>query len=64
MSDDEDSDAGECDKLVCNTTGQKWEALPCPVVVDSGASASVMPADWCPHVPTIAINESEQGEFF
>ena len=45
-------------------TGQKWEALPCVVVVDSGASASVMPAEWCPHVPTMATKESEQGEFF
>ena len=45
-------------------TGQKWEALPCPVVVDSGASASVMPEDWCQHVPTTPTRESEQGEYF
>ena len=62
--DDDESDEGEGDKLVCNMTGQKWEALPCPVVVDSGASASVMPEEWCPHVPTTPTKESEQGEFF
>ena len=35
-----------------------------PVVVDSGASASVMPQDWCPHVPTVPTPQSEQGEYF
>ena len=61
--DDEDSDGGECEKLVCNMTGHTWEALPFPVVADSGASASVMPQEWCPHVPTIQTPQSEQGEY-
>ena len=43
FSDDEDSDDGEGGKFVCNMIGQGWKALPFPVVVDSGASASVMP---------------------
>ena len=64
MCDDEDSDGEDVGKLVCNMTGQIWEALPCPVVVGSGASASVMPEEWCPHVPTTATRESEQGEYF
>ena len=42
-SDDDDLDGGECDKLVRNMIGQRWEALPCPVVMGSGASASAMP---------------------
>ena len=62
--DDEDSDDGEGGKSVCNMTGNGWEALPFPIVVDSGASASVMPQDWCPHVPTTQTKESEQGEYF
>ena len=63
-SDDEDSDDGETEKLVCNMTGQGWEASPFPVVVDSGASASVMPQEWCPVVPIVSTPQSEQGEFF
>ena len=45
-------------------TGQAWEALPFPVVIDSGASASVMPQDWCPHVPTVPTPQFEQGDYF
>lgn len=45
-------------------TGQTLEALQFPVVVDLGASAIVMPQDWCPHLPTIATQQSEQGECF
>ena len=62
--DDEESDDGEDGRLVCNMTGQGWEVLPFPVVVASGAIASVMPQDWCPHVPTTPTKESEQGEYF
>ena len=47
--DDEEID-DENDQLVCSMTGQKWESLPFPIVIDSGACASVMPSDWCSHV--------------
>ena len=32
--------------FVCNMTGGSWESLPYPIVVDSGASTSVMPEKW------------------
>ena len=63
-TDDDDSDGGEGGKLVCNMIGQKWEILLCPVVVDSGASASAMPETWRSHAPTTPTKESEQGECF
>ena len=63
-SEDEDSDDGEAENLVCNMNGQVWEALPFPVAGGSGASASGMPQEWCPHAPTAPTPQSEQGEFF
>ena len=40
-SDDEESES-ESFGMVCNMTGEQWEILPFPVIIDSGACASVM----------------------
>lgn len=34
------------------------------MVVDSGISVSVMPQEWCPHVPTVPTPQSEQREYY
>lgn len=60
---DEDVD-GEQEGMVCQMTGEQWEQLPFPIIVDSGACTSVMPISWCPHVPTEETTESKSREFF
>ena len=45
-------------------TGHQWEQLPFPVIVDSGACASVMPIGWCEHIFMTRTPQSEAGEFF
>lgn len=44
-AEEEDKDAVNygTEKVVCNMSGDSWESLPLPIVVDSGASESVMP---------------------
>ena len=44
--------------------GVKWESLPFPIIVDSGACASVMPTSWCDHVPLKETPQSRAGEYF
>ena len=44
--------------------GSSWESLPFPVIVGSGACASVMPIGWCEHVPIMETQQSRPGEFF
>ena len=63
-SDEDESGQEDADKLVCNMNGNGWEHLPFPVVVDSGASVSVLPEQWRPHVPTVSTPQSQQGEFY
>ena len=62
-SDDESTD-GEEEQLACSMTGGKWEPLPYPIVIDSGACASVIPTDWCEHVNLMKTPQSESNEFF
>ena len=38
--------------------------MPFPVIVDSGACASVMPTGWCEHVPIRETQQPKSGEFF
>ena len=59
---DEEDDNG--DQLVCNMVGDNWESLPYPIIIDSGACASVMPTSWCKHVPVEETDKSRAGEFF
>ena len=54
----------EVDNMVCQMTGQQWEQLPFPIIIDPGACTSVMPTSWCPHVPTEETSESRSGEIF
>ena len=54
---DGDSDSEE-EQMVCSMTGQSWESLPFPVVIDSGACASIMPSGWCKHVPLQKTNRA------
>ena len=54
----------EGDNMVCQMTGESWEQLPFPIIIDSGACTSVMPTTWCPHVPTEETTESKNGEYF
>ena len=50
--------------MVCNMTGQTWENLPFPIIIDSGACASVMPTSWCNHVPIYETPQSKAGEYY
>ena len=60
---EEDSGDDEGDShLVCNMTGVKWESFPFPIIVDSGACASVMPKKWCEHLPIRETQQSLAGE--
>ena len=64
---DEDSDEdpeGEIEQMMCNMTGDKWEDLQFPVIIDSGACASMMPTIWCPHVEASSTPTSRAKEFF
>lgn len=49
---------------MCVTAGQSWESFLFPVIMDSGACASVMPSGWCQHVPSQGIPQSESRESF
>ena len=61
---EESSDEEFEDQLVCNMTGANWESLPYPIIVDSGACASVMPTTWCDHVPLKEKSQSNASELF
>lgn len=63
MEEDSDSEDG-ADEMVCNMTGDVWESLPFPIIIDSGACASVMPTVWCNHVPTKETLQSRVGDFY
>ena len=55
---------GESKGPLCNMTGDMWEAMPYPVIIDSGASASVIPEKWCSHVETKETEASRNGEHY
>ena len=50
--------------LVCTMSGQSWEPLLFPVIIDSGLSSSTLPRDWCKHVKMWQTNESRGGQTF
>ena len=58
-SSDKDAAANGATGFVCNMNGGSWESLPYPIVVDSGASASVTPEKWCEHVQ---LHETEASK--
>ena len=61
---EEDESDEESTELVCNMTGQSWESLAFPIIIDSGACASVMPTDWCNHVPLYDTPQSQAGDYY
>lgn len=60
---EESSDEEDGEQLVCNMSVSQWESLVFPILVDSGACASVMPTGWCDHVPLKETQQSRAGEF-
>ena len=50
--------------LVCDMKGESWESLPYPIVIDSGASASVMPESWCAHSQVHETEASRRGVYY
>ena len=44
--------------------GQSWESLPFPIIIDSGACASVMPTECCNHVPLYDTPQSQAGDYY
>ena len=64
LEDSADEDEVHTNQFVCNMIGQQWEQLPFPIIVDSGACASVILTTWCEHVPLVKIPQAEVGEFF
>ena len=50
--------------LVCKMSGDPWESMPYPIIVDSGASASVMPASWCAHSKVHETEASRKGLYY
>ena len=61
---EESSDEEDSCQVACNMTGMEWESFPFTIIVDSGACASVMPQDWCEHVPIRDTKQSIAGEYF
>ena len=61
-SDDECSDEGD-ERMVRRMAARQWELVPFPIAIDSGACASVLPADWCSHVSSLKTPQSEAKAF-
>ena len=61
---DKDAVANGATGSVCNMNGGSWGSLPYPIVVDSGASTSVMPLSWCSHVEIKDTEASKRGVFY
>ena len=61
---DEEFEDEEGEQLVCSMRGTEWEPLPYPIIVDSGASASTLPKEWCKHVKLWETTESRNGQSF
>ena len=57
-------DYAEEGELICNMAGDTWESLPYPVIIDSGAAASVLPERWCGHIKTVPTEASRNGEHY
>ena len=50
-----------CEGIVNNIAKEKWEALPHPIIIDSGATTSVLPMNRCSHVETRETEGSRSG---
>ena len=49
---------------ICEMAQSDWVPLPKPLVVDSGAGETVMPADWLPAHPTNESAGSKKNEYY
>lgn len=45
-------------------SGNTWESLPYPTIIDSGASCSVLPVDWCGHTAILFTEASRRGQHY
>ena len=45
-------------------SGNSWECLSYPIIIDSGASESVLPTGWCDHAETMATAASQKGVYY
>lgn len=59
-----ESEDDEPEQLVCNMNGHGWGKLFFPIIIDSAVCDSVVPIEWCNHIPIQKIQGSESGEFF
>ena len=62
--DDSDEESSDEEEMVCNMVGDCWESFPYPIIIDSGACASVIPTNWCRNIPIEEIEKSKAKEFF
>lgn len=53
-----------CGKALDNVSGNNWEVLPQPLVIDSGAAETVMPTDWCSQYPTTTSAGQRNGDWY
>lgn len=61
----EDQDGFEySDGTLSNLEKNVWESRPQPILIDSGASTSVLPLKWCTHVRTKETEASRRGEHY
>ena len=61
---EESLDYEEEGELISNMVGTAWESFPFPIIIDSGAAASVLPEKWCSHVQTMSTQASRNGEHY
>ena len=47
--------------ILCKTKGGTSEVVPYPLLIDGGATASVMGKRWCAHVGTLATHHLWRG---
>ena len=60
---DQESESGD-EQTICNMTGEQWESMPYPIIIDSGMAASVIPAHWCAHVAVRETEDSKRGKHY
>ena len=60
----DDVEHGDGSRMICNMTGNNWESLPYPIIIDSGAAASVMLAKWCAHINAVETEGSRHGKLY
>ena len=49
-------------ELVRSMKGSSWEPFPYAIIVDGGASCSVVPSNWCGHAATLSTEAFRRGQ--